>query len=171
MSMVELPIGKFEFKLGLTSLIHLANFSNISVEDNFYDILYYGLKTYNPNISYEAVQSCSFSPDQKRSLFLELGLESIEAVIPTPATISEWIRQGIGEMGLSIETFNKLSPQELETAYQGYLRRMELSSALTQLSVARALNGNKNHIVLVPKETITQGSLTERQKTFDILGV
>ena len=32
---------------------------------------------------------------------------------------------------------------------------MELSSALTQLSVARALNGNKNHIVLVPKETIT----------------
>ena len=40
--------------------------------------------------------------------------------VPSPQTIEEWFRIGLGELGLSLSDFYCLTPHELDLAYEGY---------------------------------------------------
>lgn len=73
-------------------------------------------------------------------------------------------------MGISPDIFFQMSPDEIELAYQGYLRRQELQANLTKLAVAQALNNNQDLIQIIEPEEYACGSKQERELTFQKLG-
>lgn len=90
-------------------------------------------------------------------------------MIPSTQMIEEWYKKGIGEIGLSLSTFYSLTPYELDLAYEGYMRRMELQANLTQLSMLNANNGTTKPIKIVQDKGYSLGSLKEREQVFKAL--
>lgn len=56
-----------------------------------------------------------------------------------------------------------MSPDEIELAYKGYLRRKELEANLNKLAMAEALAGNHDKIQIVEPEEYTSGTQLERE--------
>lgn len=162
---VQLNGKTFEVKFGLKSLIELSKKVNIDVRD----ALYQGIKTLQPDteLSFLSLVSCNE---------LAKAEEVISEIfspndLPTPRTIDEWFKKGIGEIGIPLSDFYCLTPYELDLAYEGYLRRMELQANLAQLSFLRALNKDSDPIQVVKEQEITMGTLKEREETLSHLGI
>ena len=100
-------------------------------------------------------------------------IKSVLAILIFPSNdeVDEWYIRGIGEIGMPLSTFYCLTPYELDLAYQGYLRKMELAGNLNQLGVMRANNRNDEPISLVKDREVSQGSISERLATFANLGI
>lgn len=150
-------------KFGLKGLIELSKFSNPNAEE----ILYCGLITLQPDIQLEDVASLAQNPAIQ---------EAIEEIfnpdqIPDTTTIEEWYKRGIGEIGLPLSTFYCLTPYELDLAYEGYLRRVELQANLTKLSFLQAQARNSDPIVVEKGRGYSLGSLKEREAMFSQLGI
>ena len=64
-----------------------------------------------------------------------------------------------------------MTAEEVELAYEGYLRRQELMANLTKLAFIEALGGNTAPISLVENKGYTIGDSQERTKIFKQLGV
>lgn len=146
-------------KPGLKGLIQLAKISNLNEAEHFEQIILWGLWPQEvPQLTIEEKKQLA------RAIMLDIE-------IPHPAQIEEWYSQGLGEIGLPLSTFNSLTPYELDLAYLGYLRRMELSANSTQLAVLHGLAHNTTPISLVPPREITRGSLEERKAVFKNLRI
>lgn len=91
--------------------------------------------------------------------------------VPSKQQIEEWYKKGIGEIGLPLATFYCLTPYELDLAYEGYLRRMELQANLFKLSFLQAKKNNTDRISIIEDRGYNMGSIEERQETFKILGI
>ena len=78
--------------------------------------------------------------------------------------------RAVGEIGIDPAVFFQMSPDEIELAYQGYLRRKELEANLTKLAMVEALAGDHNPIQIVEPEEYTCGTQYERELTFKKLG-
>lgn len=91
--------------------------------------------------------------------------------VPSKQQIEEWYKKGIGEIGLPLTTFYCLTPYELDLAYEGYLRRMELQANLFKLSFLQAKKNNTDRISIIEDRGYNMGSIEERQETFKILGI
>lgn len=155
----------FEVKFGLKSLIELSKNSRLDVGTT----LYWGLKTLQPNIEYDLLSSLSpYELAQIEEIISEIFSPSD---LPSPQTIAEWFKKGIGEMGLPLSDFYCLTPYELDLAYEGYLRRMELQANLAQLSFLKALNKDSDPIQIVEEQGISIGTLKERAETLSHLGI
>lgn len=74
-------------------------------------------------------------------------------------------------MGISPAIFYQMSPEEVELAYQGYLRRQELSANLTKLAVLQAINNDRSDITILNTPEYTVGTQNDRDKTFSVLGI
>lgn len=83
----------------------------------------------------------------------------------------ERYKQAIGEIGIAPADFFCMSEEELDWAYEGYLRRQELTANLFKLAVQQALAGNTDYIHVIPEKDYEVGTLEERQTTFTALGV
>lgn len=64
-----------------------------------------------------------------------------------------------------------MSPEEIDLAYTGYLRRQEMTANLNKLAFLQSLSGDKEPIKLLDKLEYTYGDLTERNNTFVELGI
>jgi hypothetical protein len=64
-----------------------------------------------------------------------------------------------------------MTAEEVELAYEGYLRRQELMANLTKLAFIEALGGNTAPISLIGNKGYTIGDSQERTKIFKQLGV
>lgn len=128
--------------------------------------MHYGLIANHPSIIF-------FHFDDNERSYLLSGLLSIFSLeqVPSNQTIEEWYKKGIGEIGLSLSDFYCLTPYELDLAYEGYLRRMELQANLTQLSILRAHSSEIKPIKIIQERDYSLGSLEEREKTFKLLGI
>lgn len=74
-------------------------------------------------------------------------------------------------MGIAPSQFWQMTAEEVELAYEGYLRRLELTANLTKLAFIEALGGDTAPISLVENKGYTIGDSRERAETFKQLGV
>lgn len=118
-----------------------------------------------PDIQISKVEKFSLGDDFLEQLSDIFDLSSI----PSPQTIEEWYKKGIGEMSLPITTFYCLTPHELDIVYEGYLRRQELLANLIQLSILQTQNPKP--IKIFEESNVHTGSLKEREETFLKLGI
>lgn len=152
----------YEFKIGLKGLIELRKIINIKADEHFDIILHWGLWP----------QEVPHMTAAEREEIIE-EIKSVLAILIFPSNdeVDEWYIRGIGEIGMPLSTFYCLTPYELDLAYQGYLRKMELAGNLNQLGVMRANNRNDEPISLVKDREVSQGSISERLATFANLGI
>lgn len=162
-----IKIGGVDYKLkfGLGSLILLSKKSKLDVED----IILYGLQTLSPQANKSLLSLISY--DEKVRAEEAVSEIFSPSSLPSPQTIEEWYRKGIGEIGLSLSDFYCLTPYELDLAYEGYLRRMELVANLNQLAFLRALNKNDEPITLTEEREYSMGSIEERERVLANLGL
>lgn len=88
-----------------------------------------------------------------------------------PFSLQGLYSQAVGEMGIAPSQFWQMTAEEVELAYEGYLRRQELTANLTKLAFIEALGGNTTPISLVGNKGYTIGDSQERAETFKQLGV
>ena len=105
-----------------------------------------------------------------------LGYQSAIKNIPSlfeqvPFSLNGLYSQAVGEMGIAPSQFWQMTAEEVELAYEGYLRRQELTANLTKLAFIEALHNNSNIISLVENKGYTMGSVQEYNETFRQLGV
>ena len=74
-------------------------------------------------------------------------------------------------MGISPTDFLKMTPEEIDLAYEGYLRRQETTANLFKLAIAQILSNNNDLIRITEEKNYSIGTEEERQKTFEILGI
>lgn len=88
-----------------------------------------------------------------------------------PFSLNGLYSQAVGEMGIAPSQFWQMTAEEVELAYEGYLRRQELTANLTKLAFIEALGGNTTPISLFEDKGYTLGSIQEYNNTFKQLGV
>ena len=88
-----------------------------------------------------------------------------------PFSLQGLYSQAVGEMGIAPSQFWQMTAEEVELAYEGYLRRQELTANLTKLAFIEALGGNTTPISLFEDKGYTLGSTQEYNNTFKQLGV
>lgn len=88
-----------------------------------------------------------------------------------PFSLNGLYSQAVGEMGIAPSQFWQMTAEEVELAYEGYLRRQELMANLTKLAFIEALGGNTTPISLFEDKGYTLGSIQEYNNTFKQLGV
>lgn len=91
--------------------------------------------------------------------------------LPTPEQIDELYKQAVGEIGVSPSDFWSMSEREIDLAYEGYMRRQELSANLTLLALHKAQNKSWDSITLLEDKGYTVGTEQEREKVFSSLGI
>lgn len=64
-----------------------------------------------------------------------------------------------------------MTPDEINLAYEGYLRRQETTANLTKLAIAEVLSGNNDLIRLTEDKGYIIGTSKEREETFEKLGI
>lgn len=88
-----------------------------------------------------------------------------------PFSLNGLYSQAVGEMGIAPSQFWQMTAEEVELAYEGYLRRQELTANLTKLAFIEALHNDSSIISLVENKGYTMGSVQEYNETFKQLGV
>lgn len=74
-------------------------------------------------------------------------------------------------MGIAPPDFYNMTQEEIEWAYEGYLRRQEMTANLNKIAVIEALNKNNELIRLTEDYEYNIGTDEERKNTFKFLGI
>lgn len=70
---------------------------------------------------------------------------------------------------MPLDAFKQLTLEELNLAYEGYMRRLELQANLIVLAIQSAKRGEP--IKLIPDKDDEESSLIKREATFKKLGI
>ena len=81
------------------------------------------------------------------------------------------LSKAIGEVGISKQDFDMLSPHEVDLIYKGYIQKKQLEANCSLIALRKSNDNNTNLICLMGGDGYTQSTLTERQDTFDALGI
>lgn len=153
----------YEVNFGLKGLILYSQYSNQLAELNQPSfLLYCGLVSHYPDITLDEINHIISQCD--------LSLLTPPPYL-SPFTAEGLYAKAVGEMGLDPSVVEKMTPKEIDLAYEGYLRRQETTANLTKLAVAEVLNNNTDLIRLTEDKGYTVGSEEERQETFKKLGI
>lgn len=158
-STVNIKGKNYQVKFGLGSLINLSQIPNIDVGDSM--VLYEGLKTLQPGIDLNLL--LSLNSDEKREAKEVVSKLFSPNDLPSPQTIEDWYRRGIGEVGLSYSDFYCLTPYELDLIYEGYQQRLADCGNLMVVAIRKAMDDTAE-----PFELIQQVS---REETFKHLNI
>ena len=170
-----------ELKFGLNSLMALQNFSKIYSEEEYRRQLYY--LTTSSHLPFETVDS---QVDLKNCLFKSFEEAFSPGILTAPITTFEQILEkaqeitgeidslitwGVGEMGLPLSDFFKMTPKELDLIYLGFLRRQEDQINKLIVGLYSWENGEKNLVSFSPELGYTTISLSERNDTLSKLNL
>lgn len=64
-----------------------------------------------------------------------------------------------------------MTPEEINVAYEGYLRKKETEVNLTKLAIMEGISNNNQLIRLVEDKGYSIGNLEERENTFQALQI
>ena len=150
----------YEIKYGLKGLILLSENSNLLAED-FRFVLYCGLISQQPNITFDEVDEilneCDLKDFVKPFIFL------------SPYEIAGLYTKAIGEIGMTLADFYASTPDEIDLAYEGYLRRKETEANLTKLAI---ISSNDDNLIRLTEDTgYVVGSVIERNEMFEKLNI
>lgn len=153
----------FYVKFGLKGLIFLNESTNTTVNEDLNFLVYCGLVSLQPDITFDDVKEIISTNDLtnfKKPNF-----------IPSLLEIQELYSKAIGEMGMALADFYAMTPEEIDLAYDGYIRRKELEGNLIKLAVLESLNGNGQTIKISEEKEYQVGSLVERENTLKELKI
>lgn len=149
----------FCVKFGLKGLILLNQFSQKltgKMEQDLPLVLYCGLISHYPHISFQDIENIL-----KENHQISLTIPSI----PTFFEIQELYTKAVGEVGIAPNDFYQMTPDEIEWAYEGYLRRKETEANLMKIAF---LSDTEDLIRLTEDKGYTIGNLTERQEVLNM---
>ena len=152
----------YELKFGLKGLILLRENLDIVATEKLKFLLYCGLISQQPDITFQEIQEII---DECDLSFLE------QPTLLSIYEVQELYTKAVGEVGIAPTDFYTMTVEEIDLAYEGYLRRQETTANLTKLAVAEALNNNTDLIRLTEDKGYNVGSEEERQETFKKLGI
>lgn len=165
--MKRLPLeidGKtYWLKIGLKSIIYLQSLPRQTEEDIFVASIL-TLQDISINAAKRLYQRAAavFNDDIYKPLFEQassfLSLDVRDLYI-----------KALGELRIDLAQFFIMSPEEIELAYEGYLRQQQLTANLTKLAIVSALAKDPEPIVILNTPEYTIGTDQERDKTFDVL--
>lgn len=168
----------YPLHLGLKSLMEYDRFSyNFDIEQRDFFLFFLAITDMTP-LTYEEVEG----------IYKELGQTKVKELIEqvlinclgsTDLTkeedinnqIEELYKIAVGELGIAPQSFYSLSPKEIELAYQGYLRRLEVQSALNLLSQRQATNSNATPFSFEEAAGSRISTIKDRNETFLALGI
>lgn len=87
------------------------------------------------------------------------------------ALYDELYIKAVGEVGLSINEFNSMTPAEIDLAYCGYLKRQELIANCQLIAIRKSKDSNANLISLLGGNGYNHISDTERQEVLNTLNL
>lgn len=127
-----------------------------------YFLLYCGLIGQHPQIT----------KDEIKDIIKNCDLSNLA----TPNFLSPFEVEGlyikaVGEIGIAPDIFFKMTPKEIELAYEGYLRRQETTANLTKIAVLEALNNNQDLIRIIEDKGYIIGNEEERNRMFKELNI
>ena len=151
----------YELKFGLKGLILLREKSNLVMTEDLEFLVYCGLISRQPGITFqevrEIIEECdlsSFSQPSNLLSFYEIG---------------ELYTKAVGEIGMTPSDFFSSTPEEIDLAYEGYLRRKETEANLTKLALITC--DSEDLIRLTEDLGYSIGNLSERDKIFKELNI
>lgn len=149
----------YPVNFGLKGLIILAELSYKLTGDKVQDlpfVLYCGLISHYPDISFSQIKEIL---QGNSDISLDIP------AIPTQLEVQELYTKAVGEMGISPNDFYQMTPQEIEWAYEGYLRRKETEANLMKIAF---MSDNDELIRLTEDKGYSIGNLEEREKTLQM---
>lgn len=107
--------------------------------------------------------------DEEKSKLIEDIYSSIN--LPSFDKIEELYIKAVGEMGLPPKDVEQMTPEQIELAYEGYLRKLETQANLITIAIQKAKSNNNNLIRLTEEKGYSIGETQEREKTFSLLNI
>lgn len=148
----------FQTKFGLNSLILLKENLNKIVGDDLPFQVYCGLITLQPDVTFKEVSQIIEK--------YNLNDFSLPEHLPTLTEVEGLYTKIVGEVGIAPSDFWKMTIEEANSAYEGYLQRKELEANLIKLAIAESNEGNTDLIRLTEDKGYVIGNLEEREQTF-----
>lgn len=151
----------YEFNLGLKGLILLSQNTNLA-EDDIPFFLYCGLIRSHPSITFNEIDE----------IIQECELSAILSYCYSPLSlneIGELYTKAVGEVGIAPADFYNMTVEEIDLAYEGYLRRKETEANLVKIAILT--RADKDLIRLTEDKGYQVGSLTERARVFKTLDI
>lgn len=150
----------FQTKFGLKGLILLHEKSN-NVENDLAFHLYCALISLQPWVSLEDVRE-----------IIELNDVSsfkVPPKVPSLLEIDELIAKAVGEIGVAPTECLTMTPEEIERAYNSYLRKKETEANLVKIAITS--RDNDQLIRLTKDLGYVIGNIEERNQTFEKLKI
>ena len=157
----------YTLKIGLKGLMILAELSINNVKDDLALVLSCALLDNQPIKNSSQIKSLIDEVGEDKLLLL---LEDLYKPI-TKEKLDDLYIRGVGEMGISPNIFFTMTEEELELAYEGYLRRKELEANMTMLALFKQANNDNSTIRLIDEKKYVVGSPAERELVFSTLGL
>ena len=180
MILIECNQCFYELKFGTNCLIYLDEFLHISdIEEKERKL--FGLLIIKSGFNY-------LSFDEKQRLFetlkREKGIKYIQELMDkiqidsfgeyktiNQIVYEDLLSKAIGEVGISKQDFDMLSPHEVDLIYKGYIQKKQLEANCSLIALRKSKDNNANLICLIGGDGYAQSTLTERQDTFNTLGI
>ena len=153
----------YKVNFGLSGLKLYSEYSNqIAEQDKTHFLLYCGLISSYPDITF----------DEINDIISQCDLSELAPPIHlSPFNFTEFYTKAVGEIGIEPVEALRMTPDEIDSAYEGYLRKQETTANLTKLAIAQALSGNNDLIRLTEDKGYIIGTEEERKATFEKLGI
>lgn len=152
----------YEFKIGLKGLILMRENADLLAAENERFILYCGLICQHPDITFqeidEIIEDCDLSA-------LDVGQYTILSLYE----VEELYVKAVGEMSISPPDFYSMTPNEIDLAYEGYLRRKETEANLIKMAIITSQNDEL--IRLTEDKGYSVGNKAEREEVFRLLNI
>ena len=151
----------YELKFGLKGLILLRENPNLVMTKDLEFLVYCGLVCQQPDITFqevrEVIAECDLSSFSQPSNLLSIY------------EIGELYTKAVGEIGMTPSDFFSATPEEINLAYEGYLRRKETEANLTKLALMTC--DSEELIRLTEDLGYSIGNLSERDEIFKKLNI
>lgn len=151
----------YEFNFGLKGLIIMRENANLVMEKDKRFILYCGLISKQPTITFQEINEIINECD--------LSTLDITPTILSVYEVEELYTKAVGEVGITPNDFYSMTPNEIELAYEGYLRRKETEANLTKMAIITSQNDEL--IRLTEDKGYSVGNKAEREEVFRLLNI
>ena len=161
-------INYYIVNFGLRGLILLQENVELFEAKDLKFIIYCGIISKYENINNEIINNIvvNLNNDMAEEI-IQLAIDSFLS----SEEIEELYIKAIGEIGISLKDFYMMSPNEVNLAYEGYLRRKETEANLTLLALKNYFTKNDKLIRLTKDKGYLAGNKKERLNTFNCLGL
>lgn len=151
----------YEFNFGLKGLIIMRENADLVMANDTRFLLYCGLVSRQPAITFQEIDEIIEECD--------LSKLDISPTILSLFEVEELYTKAVGEIGITPNDFYFMSPDEIELAYEGYLRRKETEANLTKMAIITSQDDEL--IRLTEDKGYSVGNKAEREEVFRLLNI